>query len=115
MNRTDLAAFHALLVFVNELWDTVCFREVKVPEAKQKENRVSVELVTDTLYTASKYVQVNGAATVSAGSPKHLNNQVQLLILADLDLLIASIPNLWTVFLILMHVKPGCVVNVLWN
>uniref|UniRef100_A0A8C7VL04 La ribonucleoprotein 4B n=1 Tax=Oncorhynchus mykiss TaxID=8022 RepID=A0A8C7VL04_ONCMY len=43
--------------------DTVCFREVKVPEAKQKENRVSVELVTDTLYTASKYVQVNGAAT----------------------------------------------------
>uniref|UniRef100_A0A8C7GWK8 La ribonucleoprotein 4B n=1 Tax=Oncorhynchus kisutch TaxID=8019 RepID=A0A8C7GWK8_ONCKI len=41
----------------------VCFREVKVPEAKQKENRVSVELVTDTLYTASKSVQVNGAAT----------------------------------------------------
>ncbi|CAB1326094.1 unnamed protein product, partial [Coregonus sp. 'balchen'] len=37
--------------------------EMKVPEVKQKETRVSVELVTDTLYTASKSVQVNGAAT----------------------------------------------------
>uniref|UniRef100_A0A4W5LTH0 La ribonucleoprotein 4B n=1 Tax=Hucho hucho TaxID=62062 RepID=A0A4W5LTH0_9TELE len=41
----------------------VCFRELKVLEAKQKETRVSAELVTDTLYTASKSVQVNGAAT----------------------------------------------------
>lgn len=94
----------------------MCFREVKVPEAKLKETRVSAELVTDTLYTASKSVQVNGAATVSTGSPKHLNNQVQLLILADLDLLIGIDADLWlvrTVFLTLMHVKPGCIVNAL--
>lgn len=91
------------------------FREVKVPEVNQ-ETQVSMERITTALYTASKSVQVNGAATVSTGSPKHLNNQVQLLILADLDLLIGIDADLWlvrTVFLTLMHVKPGCIVNAL--
>uniref|UniRef100_A0A668ANN0 La ribonucleoprotein 4B n=1 Tax=Myripristis murdjan TaxID=586833 RepID=A0A668ANN0_9TELE len=41
----------------------VCLREVKVSEVKQKEVQVTVERVPGTLSTASKSVQVNGAAT----------------------------------------------------
>lgn len=41
------------------------FREVKVTEVKQKDVQLSVERVPGTLSTASKSVQVNGAATVS--------------------------------------------------
>lgn len=41
------------------------FREVKVVEVKPKEVQLSVERVPGTLSTASKSVQVNGAATVS--------------------------------------------------
>lgn len=46
---------------------SVCvgFREVKVTEVKPKEVQLSVERVPGTLSTASKSVQVNGAATVS--------------------------------------------------
>uniref|UniRef100_A0A8C3B242 La ribonucleoprotein 4B n=1 Tax=Cyclopterus lumpus TaxID=8103 RepID=A0A8C3B242_CYCLU len=40
-----------------------CFREVKVTEVKPKEVQLSVERVPGTLSTASKSVQVNGAAT----------------------------------------------------
>uniref|UniRef100_A0A665XFH9 HTH La-type RNA-binding domain-containing protein n=1 Tax=Echeneis naucrates TaxID=173247 RepID=A0A665XFH9_ECHNA len=41
----------------------VCLREVKVTEVKPKEVQLSVERVPGTLSTASKSVQVNGAAT----------------------------------------------------
>jgi len=41
------------------------FREVKTTEVKPKEVQLSVERVPGTLSTASKSVQVNGAATVS--------------------------------------------------
>lgn len=44
---------------------SVYFREVKVTEVKPKEAQLSVERVPGTLSTASKSVQVNGAATVS--------------------------------------------------
>lgn len=49
------------------LSDFMCvyFREVKVAEVKPKELQLSVERVPGTLSTASKSVQVNGAATVS--------------------------------------------------
>lgn len=43
----------------------VYFREVKVTEVRPKEVQLSVERVPGTLSTASKSVQVNGAATVS--------------------------------------------------
>lgn len=43
----------------------VYFREAKVTEVKPKEVQLSVERVPGTLSTASKSVQVNGAATVS--------------------------------------------------
>lgn len=46
----------------------VQFREVKVTEVKPKEVQLSVERVPGTLSTASKSVQVNGAATVSNDS-----------------------------------------------
>lgn len=47
---------------------SVHFREVKVTEVKPKEVQLSVERVPGTLSTASKSVQVNGAATVSNDS-----------------------------------------------
>lgn len=47
---------------------TVHFREVKATELKPKEVQLSVERVPGTLSTASKSVQVNGAATVSIDS-----------------------------------------------
>lgn len=43
----------------------VSSREVKPSEVKPKEVQLSVERVPGTLSTASKSVQVNGAATVS--------------------------------------------------
>lgn len=46
----------------------VHYREVKATEVKPKEVQLSVERVPGTLSTASKSVQVNGAATVSNDS-----------------------------------------------
>lgn len=57
-----LMSFH---VFVH-------FREVKATEVKLKEVQLSVERVPGTLSTASKSVQVNGAATVSNDSDVYL-------------------------------------------
>lgn len=47
---------------------SVHFREAKATEVKPKEVQLSVERVPGTLSTASKSVQVNGAATVSNDS-----------------------------------------------
>lgn len=58
---TGLACFHALAA----LCSSVFSREAKATEVKPKEAQLSVERVPGTLSTASKSVQVNGAATVS--------------------------------------------------
>lgn len=66
-NGAPLRVFLPSILFdvVSCRWGFFFFREVKVTEVKPKEVQLSVERVPGTLSTASKSVQVNGAATVS--------------------------------------------------
>uniref|UniRef100_A0A7N6ALN7 HTH La-type RNA-binding domain-containing protein n=1 Tax=Anabas testudineus TaxID=64144 RepID=A0A7N6ALN7_ANATE len=63
--RTDVRDHYTISALVSMLLPPVCvyFREVKVTEVRPKEVQLSVERVPGTLSTASKSVQVNGAAT----------------------------------------------------